>query len=66
MWGEGGCEEKERGSGGGKEVEGGKVGWRERRAGGGNAYLELVLPSLGGWGWVEEVNGENLWLYVVG
>jgi len=24
------------------------------------AYLELVLASLSGWGWVEEVNGENL------
>jgi hypothetical protein len=23
-------------------------------------YLELVLASLSGWGWVEEINCENL------
>jgi hypothetical protein len=25
------------------------------------AYLELVLASLSGWGWVEEINCENLY-----
>lgn len=29
-------------------------------AGGCDAYLQLVAASLSGWGWVEEVNGENL------
>jgi hypothetical protein len=24
------------------------------------SYLKLVLASLSGWGWVEEINGENL------
>lgn len=24
------------------------------------SYLELVLASLSGWGWVEEIDGENL------
>jgi hypothetical protein len=24
------------------------------------AYLELVLASLSGWGWVEEIDGKNL------
>jgi hypothetical protein len=24
------------------------------------AYLELVLASLSGWSWVEEIDGENL------
>lgn len=25
-----------------------------------DAYLELVLASLSGWGWVEKIDGENL------
>ena len=26
----------------------------------GFSYLQLVAASLSGWGWVEEINGENL------